>query len=139
MAAGQFIIPLGSVMADTLFMAGALAFGAAMLPIALSVAPAPQPLPQVRINARALFRRSPAAVVGNFLAGLIFGNWIYFGPLYGKAVGLTDTGIAAMLTAAMVGGMVFQVPFGKLSDRIDRRYVMAFAGPSGCLSRSGWS
>lgn len=136
-AVGQFIIPLGSVMTDTLFMAGALAFGAAMLPIALSVAPAPQPLTQVKIDARALFRKSPAAVVGNFLAGVIFGNWIYFGPLYGKAVGLSDTGIAAMLTAAMVGGMVFQVPFGKLSDRIDRRYVMALAGSLGVLISAG--
>jgi MFS family permease len=136
-AIGQFIVPLGSIMTDTLFMVGALAFGAATLPIALSVAPAPQPLTQVKIDARALFRKSPAAVVGSFLAGVIFGNWIYFGPLYGKAVGLTDTGIAAMLTAAMVGGMVFQVPFGKLSDRIDRRYVMTLAGAIGVLISAG--
>lgn len=136
-ATGQFIVPLGNIMTDTLFIAGALAFGAAMLPIALSIAPAPQPLTQVKIDARALFRKSPAAVVGNFLAGVIFGNWIYFGPLYGKAVGLSDTGIAAMLTAAMVGGMVFQVPFGKLSDRIDRRYVMALAGSLGVLISAG--
>ncbi|MEO9492432.1 MAG: MFS transporter, partial [Marinomonas sp.] len=52
-------------------------------------------------------------------------------PLYGRAVGLSSTGIAAMLTAAMVGGMLFQVPFGKLSDRVDRRYVMALAGAIG--------
>ena len=95
------------------------------------MAPAPQPLTQVKVDARALFRRSPAAVVGSFLAGIIFGNWAYFGPLYGRAVGLTDTGIATMLTAAMIGGMAFQVPFGRLSDRIDRRYVMALAGAIG--------
>ena len=130
-AAGQFILPLGDIMATTLFMVGALAFGAALVPVALSVAPAPQPLTQVRVDARALFRRSPAAVVGSFLAGVIFGNWAYFGPLYGRAVGLSDTGIATMLTAAMIGGMAFQVPFGRLSDRIDRRYVMALAGAIG--------
>ena len=130
-AAGQFILPLGDIMTTTLFMVGALAFGAALVPVALSVAPAPRPLTQVRVDARALFRRSPAAVVGSFLAGIIFGNWAYFGPLYGRAVGLTDTGIATMLTAAMIGGMAFQVPFGRLSDRIDRRYVMALAGAIG--------
>lgn len=130
-AAGQFILPLGDIMTTTLFIVGALAFGSALLPVALSVAPAPQPLTQVRVDARALFRRSPAAVVGSFLAGIIFGNWSYFGPLYGRAVGLTDTGIAIMLTAAMIGGMAFQVPFGRLSDRIDRRYVMALAGAIG--------
>ena len=36
-----------------------------------------------------------------------------------------------MMTAAMVGGVVFQVTFGWLSDRIDRRYVMALAGAIG--------
>lgn len=128
---GQFILPLGDIMSETLFMIGALAFGTALLPVALSIAPAPQPLTQVRIDARALFARSPAAVVGSFLAGIIFGNWSYFGPLYGQAVGLTETGIAVMLTAAMIGGAVFQVPFGKLSDRIDRRYVMAMSGAIG--------
>ena len=130
-AAGQFILPLGDIMTDRLFMVGALAFGAALLPVALSVAPPPQPLTQVKVDARALFRRSPAAVVGSFLAGIIFGNWVYFGPLYGQAVGLSQTGIATMLTAAMVGGMAFQVPFGRLSDRIDRRDVMALAGAIG--------
>lgn len=130
-AVGQFILPLGDITKETLFMVGALAFGAALLPVALSVAPSPQPLTQVTINAGALFRKSPAAVVGSFLAGVIFGNWSYFGPLYGKAAGLTETGIATMLTAAMVGGVVFQVPFGWLSDRIDRRYVMALAGAIG--------
>lgn len=130
-AAGQFILPLGDIMTDRLFMVGALAFGAALLPVALSIAPAPQPLTQVKVDARALFRRSPAAVVGSLLAGIIFGNWVYFGPLYGQSVGLSQTGIATMLTAAMVGGMAFQVPFGRLSDRIDRRYVMALAGGIG--------
>lgn len=28
-----------------------------------------------------------------------------------------------MMADAMVGGTVFQVPFGRLSDRIDRRYA----------------
>ena len=132
-AVGQFILPLGNIMTGTLFMVGALAFGAALLPVALSVAPSPQPLTQVTINARALFRKSPAAVVGSFLAGVIFGNWSYFGPLYGQAAGLTEVGIATMLTAAMVGGVVFQIPFGWLSDRIDRRYVMALAGAIGAV------
>ena len=132
-AVGQFILPLGNIMTGTLFMVGALAFGAALLPVALSVAPSPQPLTQVTINARALFRKSPAAVVGSFLAGVIFGNWSYFGPLYGQAAGLSEVGIATMLTAAMVGGVVFQIPFGWLSDRVDRRYVMALAGALGAV------
>ncbi|KAB0682525.1 MFS transporter [Aureimonas leprariae] len=130
-ASGQFLLPLGDIAGDRLFMASALAFGLALMPVMLSVAPAPRPLEQVRIDPRALFRRSPAAAVGCFVAGVIFGNWGYFGPLYGKAAGLGTAGIATMLTAAMVGGVLFQYPFGRLSDRIDRRYVMGIAGAIG--------
>jgi MFS family permease len=130
-AAGQFVLPFGDIANERLFMVGALAFGAALLPVVLSTAPAPRPLAQVSIDARALFRKSPAAVVGSFLTGVIFGNWSSFGPLYGRAVGLSTAGIATMLTAAMIGGVAFQFPFGKLSDRIDRRYVMALAGAVG--------
>jgi MFS family permease len=105
----------------------------AMLPIAFTTAQSPQPLTRMSLDLKALYFKSPAALVGSFLAGVIFGNWNYFGPLYGQAVGLSSTGIAIMMTAAMVGGMIFQVPFGKLSDRIDRRYVMALAGMIGAV------
>lgn len=132
-AAGQFLLPLGDIAGETLFMASALAFGLALLPVMLSIAPAPRPLEKVRIDARALFRKSPAAVVGCFVAGIVFGNWGYFAPLYGRAAGLGTAGIATMLTAAMIGGVLFQFPFGKLSDRIDRRYVMGIAGAIGVV------
>jgi predicted MFS family arabinose efflux permease len=131
--AGQFILPLGQVGTSALFMIGALLYSIAMLPIAFTTAQSPQPLTRVSLDLKALYFKSPAALVGSFLAGVIFGNWNYFGPLYGRSVGLSATGIATMMTAAMVGGMLFQVPFGRLSDRIDRRVVMAFAGLIGVV------
>ncbi len=130
-AAGQFMLPLGDINTPFLFMIGTLIYSLAMLPIALSTAPSPQPLARVSLDLLALYTKSPAALVGSFLAGVIFGNWNYFGPLYGQSVGLSTTGIATMQTAAMVGGMIFQLPFGRLSDRLDRRRVMALAGAIG--------
>lgn len=129
--AGQFILPFGEVGTSVLFMIAALLYSLAMLPIAFTTAQSPQPLTRVSLDLKALYFKSPAALVGSFLAGVIFGNWNYFGPLYGQNVGLSPAGIATMMTAAMVGGMIFQVPFGRLSDRIDRRYVMALAGAIG--------
>ncbi|BBD41089.1 MFS transporter (plasmid) [Aminobacter sp. Y103A] len=126
--AGQFILPLGEVGTSTLFMVAAVLYSMAMLPIAFTTAPSPQPLARAALDLKALYFKTPAALVGSFVAGIIFGNWTYFGPLYGQSVGLSSTGIAGMMTAAMVGGTIFQVPFGRLSDRIDRRYVMALAG-----------
>lgn len=130
---GQFILPLGQVETATLFMIAAVIYSLAMLPVAFTTAPTPQPLARVSLDLKALYFKSPAALVGSLFAGIIFGNWNYFGPLYGQNVGLSSAGIATMMTAAMVGGMIFQVPFGRLSDRIDRRYVMALAGLIGAV------
>ena len=130
-AAGQYIVPFGDIGTSVLFMVGTMAFSMSMLPISLSTSQAPRPLTRVTINPKRLFQRSPAAMVGSFLAGVIFGVWNYFGPLYGQALGLSSTGIATMLASGMIGGVVFQYPIGRLSDMIDRRYVMALAGAVG--------
>ncbi len=132
-AVGQYLVPFGSITTAQLFIVGSVAFSISMLPISLSTAQAPQPLTSVIVDPVALFKRSPVALAGSFLAGVIFSNWSYFGPIYGKAMNFSTTGIATMLTLTMIGGMLFQFPFGRLSDRIDRRYVMALVGGVGTV------
>jgi MFS family permease len=126
--AGQYVVAFGDPALPYLFMIGCLFYCLALLPTSLSSAQSPRPLTQVSINVFELFRKSPAAVVGSFLAGLIGGNWNYLAPIYGKLIGLGSAGIATMLACAMLGGVVFQYPLGRVSDKVDRRYVMTFAG-----------
>lgn len=130
-AVGQYIMPFGDPAGSGLFMVIAIVFALALMPTALTSAQAPVPLTQVSLDLGGLFRKSPAAMVGSFLAGIIAGNWLFLGPVYGKLAGLGSVGIATMLAAAMIGGVVFQFPLGALSDRMDRRYVMALAGAIG--------
>jgi MFS family permease len=49
------------------------------------------------------------------------------GAVFATEVGLSTTGVAIFMSAALVGGALFQVPFGRLSDRIDRRRVLIVA------------
>ncbi|MCB1381413.1 MAG: MFS transporter [Notoacmeibacter sp.] len=130
-AAGQYLAPAGDPMNQNLFITCALLFGLAVYPIALSSAQSPRPLTQVSIDIPGLFRASPAAAVGIFISGVIFGIWSYFAPVYGQMAGLSNLAVATMLVAAMAGGVVFQFPIGRLSDRTDRRFVMAMAGAFG--------
>jgi MFS family permease len=125
---GQYVVAFGNPELPYLFMIASLFYCLALLPTSLSSAQSPRPLTQVSINIFALFRKSPAAVVGSFLAGLIAGNWNYLAPIYGKLIGLSSAGIATMLACAMLGGVIFQYPLGRVSDKVDRRYVMTFAG-----------
>ncbi|MEM9105276.1 MAG: MFS transporter [Pseudomonadota bacterium] len=129
--AGQFMVPLGDPMTTSLFMVAAIVYALALMPTGLSSAQSPQPLNQASLDLKKLFLNSPAAVVGAALAGAVSASWVNLGPVFAQVNGLSTATGATMLAIAMIGGAVFQIPFGRLSDRIDRRYMMAITGAIG--------
>lgn len=131
---GQYIVPLGDPSTTVLFMVCALIFSLAIVPTALSSARSPQPLTQVKFDVPALFRRSPAAVVGTFLSGIIAGSWTGLAPVYASRLELSTLEGASMLAVATIGGTLLQYPLGRASDKMDRRRVMVFAGSIGLSS-----
>ena len=131
--AGQYMLPFSDPAEMTLFLVAALLFLLAALPVGLSTAQSPRPLEQVAINFKKLYANSPAAVVGGFVAGVVFGVWSSFGALYAQSVGLSNTGIATILMTATMGGLLLQYPIGKISDIVDRRFVMIGIGVAGLI------
>ena len=131
--AGQFILAVDDPATATLFIIGAMAFSLSLLPTALTGVQSPAPLSKVSIDIRKLYANSQIAVVGSFLAGIIGGAWASFAPVFGQQVGFSNTNIATMMGLAMVGGIVFQYPIGRLSDLIDRRLVMIGCGIVGTI------
>jgi MFS family permease len=128
MMAGQFMVLLGDPATTTLFIIAALLYAMAVIPTGLSNAVSPQPLTQVTLDLRKLYRNSPAAMVGMLMTGIIAGIWNFQAPVFAEQTGLTGNQIPLMLALAMISGAVFQLPLGRASDRMDRRYVMIFAG-----------
>ena len=63
-------------------------------------------------------------MVGCLVAGLISSSWWGLGPVYAREIGLTVPQISGFMTAGLIGGMVLQIPIGRLSDRRDRRRVL---------------
>ena len=55
------------------------------------------------------------------------------GPRYGTAIGLDAADIALTIAALQGGNLVIQWPLGWLSDRVDRRYVIAGAAAAVAL------
>lgn len=131
MAGGQYMLVLAEPSRETLFMLGAILYALAVVPTAVSKAQSPAPLTNVNMDLKGLFRSSPAAAVGALISGVISSAWTNFGPVFGLQVGMSSALIASLLAAALLGSMLFQYPLGKLSDRIDRRYVMVLAGAIG--------
>lgn len=128
MMIGQFSLPAVGEAAPAAFMLCAIVYALAVIPNALSRAPSPKPLVQARLDLKMIWRNSPAAVVCVALSGVLSGAWTNMAPVFGQRVGLSTAEISTLLVATMGGGLVFQFPLGRLSDRIDRRLVMILAG-----------
>ena len=122
---GQMTVALGDVTTPILFMFAGILYCFAMLPTTLSTAASPQPLKQVRLDIPALVRTSPIACVGIVLIGLANGAFGTLGAVFGAQVGLPSGMIATMMSVAIFAGAVMQLPAGRMSDRIDRRIVLA--------------
>lgn len=131
--AGQMLLTLGDPAGYLFFVVGAMVYSCALLPTALSTAAAPQPLSQVRLDIRALWRNSPVAVIGVFLVGISNSAFGTLGAVYGRQVGLSVSSIATMMSVALLAGALIQVPVGMLSDRIDRRIVLIGIAIAGFL------
>ncbi len=133
--AGQLVIPFGHVGNTSLFMVCAIIYCVAILPAMLSKAESPQPLKKVKLDLPALYRNSPVSFVGILLVGIANGAYGTLAAVFGARAGLDPTTIAIMVSSTIFVGALAQFPAGKLSDRIDRRFVLA--GLSGLAAVAG--
>jgi MFS family permease len=124
---GPYIAAWGNAMTTTLFIIAAILLCIGIFPISLSSASSPSLPTEVGFDLTGLWRRSPVAFVGTFLAGVIAAAWLNFSAVYATMAGLTETGGANIIAAVTLGSMVAQFPLGRLSDYIDRRLVMVLS------------
>jgi MFS family permease len=75
-----------------------------------------------------IFKIPPAALVGSVIAGVCNTGVTTQLPLYAQELqpGQGSSSAATLYIAAMLGGTVTQWPAGLISDRVDRRLVVAF-------------
>ncbi len=125
--AGQMTVAFGDTSTQSLFMVAGILFCVALIPTAMSTASSPRPLTAARLDLKALYRNSPVASVACVLIGIANGSWGTLGAVYGSRIGISTLDIALMMSLTVVSGAVLQLPLGRLSDRMDRRYVLAGA------------
>jgi MFS family permease len=131
---GQYLVPLGDPTNSSLFILCGVLFSLALLPTALSSSAMPAPPAQANFDVPGLFRRSPVAVVGAFLAGAMSGAWLNLGGVFTQKIGLSTAEGATLLAALLAGSAISQIPIGRASDRMDRRIVMVGCGIVGVVS-----
>ena len=95
------------------------------MPLSLTATASPKPIPRATLRIRYLFGLSPSAFIGCFAVGLVEGAFWSFGPVFGQLKGLSIAEVTGFMAAFMVGGTLSQWPIGRLSDRVDRRLMIA--------------
>lgn len=125
--AGQMMLALADPESFTLFAFCAILVSLAALPIAFTGSASPEQPEFVRPRIAKLFRISPVGAAGCFAVGLANGAFWALGPVFAQNEGFDLNEIAVFMSAVVLGGALAQWPLGSLSDRLDRRIVMAVA------------
>ena len=131
---GQLLLMTAEIGGTTLFMLGAVFFSLAVLPTALSTAASPPPLARVSLDLPRLLENSPIAAFTVLMVGVVNGAFGALAPVFAAAVGLPPSLIAVMMAVAIVMGALAQLPVGRLSDRFDRRHVLAASASGAALA-----
>ncbi|MGO1119929.1 MFS transporter [Rhodovibrionaceae bacterium A322] len=124
---GQALLNVSSPEGILLFIIASILISFSLVPMLVSTSATPPYEPPERISPLELFRLSPMALTGSFLNGISQTGLYVVLALYGSAIGLSTGAIGGLVGFMTLGGMVFQLPLAKLSDRIDRRLVIVGA------------
>ncbi len=116
-----------------LFVIPSVLVSLSFAPILLSVTPTPEFDTTKAMDLRALYNTSPTGIVGMFLMGFAFSALFGMASVYGTAAGMSVAEISIFVTAIFFGGLVLQFPIGWMSDRMDRRKLILYAGVGGAL------
>ncbi len=122
---GQFFLNLGDVGGYFLFAVASVVISIASVPLLLTTRPAPTiEETATSLTIRQLYKRSPLGVVSTFFANYMSGSFGGLAAIFAKNSGMPTATIAIFIACSYIGVIIFQLPIGYLSDRIDRRKVM---------------
>ncbi|MCC7321158.1 MAG: MFS transporter [Rubellimicrobium sp.] len=130
----QYILATGDVGGFIIFIVPSVLVSLSFAPILLSATnhtPAFETTKPMAL--RRLIAASPLASVGVFLLGSVFSALMGMSAIYGARAGLTVPQISTMIAVAYALPLLAQYPLGWISDRVDRRLLVAVLASTGTL------
>ncbi len=125
LALGQLLIARVDIKAAAPFNVIVALFAVALIMVTTARAEPPRVNTAAALPYGVLAQAAPIAVVGSVLSGLVSGAFYALVPAWMQDRGISPPSIALFMLAAVLGGFAFQVPVGRLSDRFDRRKLLA--------------
>ncbi|QPJ64372.1 MAG: MFS transporter [Candidatus Nitrohelix vancouverensis] len=124
LAAGQFLLNLSDPGGYSLFILISILVSLAVVPILLTSTPGPVIAEFTKVGIKKLYEISPLGLVGTFGVGIAHGSFLGMGAVYAQMAGFAQDQVAAFMATLIFGGVVLQLPIGRLSDHLDRRTVL---------------
>ena len=125
LAIGQVLISQVDLKGAEAFNIAVAIFAMALVLVSLTPAEPPQITAASALPCSQLTRKVPVAVAGAAVSGLFIGAFYALVPAWMQARGNDRATIGLVMLASVLGGLAFQIPAGRLSDRFDRRVVLA--------------
>ncbi|MFQ5522195.1 MAG: MFS transporter [Acidimicrobiia bacterium] len=121
---GQLLLGAGDPTGPNLFLLAGALMALAVIPVALSVAAAPEFTSPPRGSFRLVWEAAPLGVVASLLSGLANASIIGLAAVYALQVGMPTSRAAFFAGMAALGAVVLQWPIGHLSDSFGRRRMI---------------
>jgi MFS family permease len=125
MLGGQLAINIWPLEGSGALIAAALLGSLAIVPVALTRIEAPSLAAARPFGLRELYETSPLATVATVMGGIMVGAHWGMAAIFAREIGFGVFETSLFTGAYLVGGMVFQIPIGRLSDHFDRRTVLS--------------
>jgi MFS family permease len=124
---GQWSFIAGRPLSSTLFIVSAIFYALCLIPLGLTRTPQPHAVEVPQLRPGRMFAISPVGVAGCVAVGFANAACWSFLPVYAHDNHLTRGLLAGFMSAFTLGGALVQIPLGRLSDRMDRRLIIAGA------------
>jgi len=124
LAAGQLLIGKLPIASTTPFFIIITLFALALMMVSATRAEAPALPPETSLPYGELTRQAPVSVIGCVVSGIVTSAFYALFPAWMSQNNIPQETIALFMLVAVLGGFVFQIPVGRLSDRGDRRVVL---------------
>ncbi|RUO25897.1 MFS transporter [Aliidiomarina minuta] len=132
--AGQLILGIADPATFVPFVIIAMLINLSLIPILIAISVEPTTHSPRKVPIRFLLKQAPLGIAAAFIIQACYAMFYGIGPMYAIYIGLSVPQVTIFMAAFIFGGLVLQAPVGLLSDRIDRRMVLAGVAAVGSIA-----
>lgn len=121
---GQLLLNIPDPQGIVIYIVVSVIFSLALVPVSLTALPSPNITVHKSMSLIKIYKISPVGVIGCLCSGIFVGGFYSLGAIYANLIGLDVQMTSLFMFFGVLGGLLIQFPLGRLSDRMDRRFLM---------------